>query len=161
MGPACRRLSGYGPPVVACELSLGGAVSPGGGSRRGGSRGMRFRVRYADVLSVNRASANVAMALNAPPSAGSLISERLAAARSAAGGAFVEHHWQLGGELGALWLQPYRTSSHKWSFLRFKPEPLRPLTDSLALSSERRRSAIHPRQKLSSGSHGLQETSCA
>jgi len=30
MRSACRRLSSDGPPVVAYELSLGGAVSPGG-----------------------------------------------------------------------------------------------------------------------------------
>jgi hypothetical protein len=30
MGSACRRLSGDGPPVYGCELSLGGAVSLGG-----------------------------------------------------------------------------------------------------------------------------------
>ena len=38
MRSACRRLSSDGPPVVAHELPLGGAASPGRESRRDGGR---------------------------------------------------------------------------------------------------------------------------
>jgi hypothetical protein len=84
-------------------------------------RAMSPPLAYLDALCVKR-SGSAGMAVDAPPSAGRLISERLAATRSAAGLRSLSITGsRAASSRGAPRYSAYLAPSYKWSFLRFQP----------------------------------------